>query len=745
MGVIAKAALGRGEGYLVHGFENSLAEVAAGELGVVRLDGFGDLSSDGHDGVEGGHGFLEDHGDVAAAVTAHSGFGEGEQGLAVEGDGAGDAHVGGDAGGEEAEDGEGGGGFSGARFADQAEGLAGVDLEGDGVDGALGAEGDGQIDNFEQRGGGHLVAILAWMGVVMACGGLSCAEQRLNCQTRLEDRARREIGMMTRKTMAVFAGMVLAGAGAVAQTHKVAKPETVVRAVGVYEWTGDIAKPTASRLIPVTLFIDGQLQDAGVYLARPVPLALLSGNFYELQQAGVAKGGLELAYAKHLQLTETATGATAYDDGWFGYGSYKAPAAAKKAPALRPSTTLSEVKSSKDSKDDGRPHFSNRSGGDQSGNGDGGSAAKDDSSTSADADRPTMKRRSGGSSGSDSGGSSGTSGSGTTGVDAGATPADDPDRPHLSKKTGTDSSPSTPAPDPGSGQSGDGSATGSSAGSGSAPTTAEGGSADDPDRPTLKRRSPEEIKKDRKKEDSASVSGVGSLNDDPNRPIIRRGKPTSAMNEDDLPKLMGLPADLQQMAAVSDAVNRPEHEFARPWADDAERSAILTKMEVIARAKLAEYGVAAASTAAPAPAAAPKPATTAAARRAAAAKKKAAAAAPVVPLQDEELKGYTLSYGGAATYVYTAHTAGGGAALDYVTVVAQADALGELKPAITSVTDATHLDRTPRMRLVDAVDAEASNRASLLFELRGQKSRQFALYSVIGARADQRFLSGTTQ
>jgi hypothetical protein len=62
-----------------------------------------------------------------------------------------------------------------------------------------------------------------------------------------------------------------------------------------------------------------------------------------------------------------------------------------------------------------------------------------------------------------------------------------------------------------------------------------------------------------------------------------------------------------------------------------------------------------------------------------------------------------------------------------------------------SVTDAAHLDRTPRMRLVDAVDAEASNRASLLFELRAQNSRQFALYRVIGARADQTFLTGTTE
>jgi hypothetical protein len=72
-----------------------------------------------------------------------------------------------------------------------------------------------------------------------------------------------------------------------AQTHKVAQPQNVVRAVGVYEWTGDMAKPTASRLIPVSLFIDGKLEDAGVYLARPVPFALLTGNVYELQKAAL--------------------------------------------------------------------------------------------------------------------------------------------------------------------------------------------------------------------------------------------------------------------------------------------------------------------------------------------------------------------------------------------------------------------------------------------------------------------------
>ena len=556
----------------------------------------------------------------------------------------------------------------------------------------------------------------------------------------------------------------LAGAHAGAQTHKVAKPEAVVRAVGVYEWTGDLAKPTGSRLVPVTVFIDGQLQDAGVYLARPVPFALQSGNLYELQEAGTPKGTLELSYAKHLQAVETATGASLFDDGWFGYGSYKAPAAPRKSPALRASTQLSEVKRSgaKDAQDDGKPHFSNRRGAADSSS-DKDSAAKDSggktsdkagtdssapvgSATPADADRPTMRRRSGSSSDSDSSGSS--SGKSSTASSAGtdtSTPADDPDRPHLSKRK--DDSADVPGdpvgsvPGNSSGQSG-----GSSSGSTSAPTTAQGGSKDDPDRPTLKRRTADDIKKDRKREDSASVSAVGSLNDDPDRPTIHRGKPASAMTEEDLPKLSGVPVNLKQMVAVSDAANRPPHEFARPWEDDAERKAILSKMQVLARAKLAAYGVTAAKDAAAVPALAPKaPATPAARRAAALAAKKKAAAPAEIPLQDEELKGYTLSYGGLPTYVYSAHTAGTGATLDYVTVVAQADALGELKEAMDNVTDAAHLDRTPRMRLVDAVDVEASNRASLLFELRGQRERQFGLYSVIGARADQKFLSGTTQ
>ena len=59
--------------------------------------------------------------------------------------------------------------------------------------------------------------------------------------------------------------------------------------------------------------------------------------------------------------------------------------------------------------------------------------------------------------------------------------------------------------------------------------------------------------------------------------------------------------------------------------------------------------------------------------------------------------------------------------------------------ALGAVTDSQHLDRSPRLHLVDAVDPDASHRASLLFELRGGASRQFALYRLTSAKAENTF------
>ena len=555
----------------------------------------------------------------------------------------------------------------------------------------------------------------------------------------------------------VFGTATVIASVAAAQTHKVAKPEQVVRAVGVYEWTGDFAKPTASRLIPVSLFIEGKLEDAGVYTARPIPFALLPGNLYILQAAGVDKGTLDLAYAKHLQAIE-ATGDLAYDDGWFGYGNVKPLAAPKNTThALKSSKTLPVIATS--SNDPNRPHLVSKDAGEAKSSSDGQSKSSTSTTaqptttssttgtSNADPDRPPMKRRDN----SDSTTSSSTTSTPET-TTTSSTPVDDPDRPTMKRR---DSSGTTTSSDSST-------TTTSSTQSGSAPddtdrptmkrrssdtsgdststTASNPAPADDPDRPTLKRHSAEDAKRvGASANDTGSVSGIGtSLNDDPNRPNLHRGKPTSAMTEADLPKLTGLPPNLHQMVAVSDAVNRDPHPFTLDWDDEAQHKAIIEKMQGMARAQLANYGPNPATTA---PAAAKKVPTTPARTHHAAAQ----TPSPQQPLLDEELKAYTLSYGGAATYVYWAHTDGTGVALRYVTIVAQADGLGDIKPVIQSVTDAAHLDRTPKMQFVDAVDADGSNRASLLFELRSQNVRQFALYRVIAAHPEQIFLTGTTQ
>lgn len=483
------------------------------------------------------------------------------------------------------------------------------------------------------------------------------------------------MGLMKNPWLGVVLSSLFVTSSAWGQMHKVAKPQEVVRAVGVYEWTGDMAKPTASRLIPVSLAINGSLQDAGEYLARPVPFALETGNVYELEKAGISDGEIDLEFARKIQTADGDGG------GWFGYGKFKAVAAAKKGPVLRASKTLPVVVSSGG---DSRPHFGKAGGTAASAGGtkdadtkDAGTAAKPDAGTTSadDADRPTMKRR---------------------------------------KPDAESTTPSTASAN-------------------------ENNPEDDPDRPTLKRRSPEEAKKAKVEAETTGTGAVESLNNDPDRPNLHYGRPAGALTETELPKLVGMPVNLHQMVAVSDAVDRDPHNFARPWESAAERAAVLQKMETMAQAALAAYGTHAPVAAAPV--ATSQKTVHGRVRHKAAAETPQPAAA----LLDEQLNGYTLSYGGAPTYVFSAHTAGTGAALRYVLLVAQADDLGELKRALQSVTDEAHLDRTPQMKFVDVVDADASNRASLLFELRAQSSRQFVLYRVIAAEAQLIFAGGSIQ
>jgi hypothetical protein len=287
-----------------------------------------------------------------------------------------------------------------------------------------------------------------------------------------------------------------------------------------------------------------------------------------------------------------------------------------------------------------------------------------------------------GSGSQDSSTSSGSNSSSSTTQTSSNPPAGDPDRPTLRKRSdSSDSTPSTPS---------------ASSGNSPAPETAIGGA--DPDRPRM-------------------AHGQQSMTDDYQAT-----------------QLTGVPSGLEQMIAVSDASDREVHPFVYLWNDPADATNMQTQMEIAASSAIA----------ASQPPVKPTPkahtATTPAQRR------KAAAAPPSPPklvFTNERFKAYELTYSGGATLVFSGETLDHAGKVKYVTLIAQPDFNGVPKVLFKSVTDDDHLDQTPKMRLVDAVDAKADNRGDLVFELRSSRDREFVIYRVSGGQAQQVFTTGS--
>jgi hypothetical protein len=187
---------------------------------------------------------------------------------------------------------------------------------------------------------------------------------------------------------------------------------------------------------------------------------------------------------------------------------------------------------------------------------------------------------------------------------------------------------------------------------------------------------------------------------------------------------MGMPPEMQQTVAVSDLKSRPSHPWNFAWANPEDEAKMKSALEEIARDAL---GL--------------KPSPPPLAPKRATARKIARPAPPAEPppLLDEQFRVFELAYGSGATLLLTARTDGQPNQQKFVTLIAQPDLYGNVSVLLKSVTDGAHLDDTPRMRLIDAVDALADNRGELLFELRGQTQRQFALYRVLRGRAEQLF------
>ena len=516
--------------------------------------------------------------------------------------------------------------------------------------------------------------------------------------------------------------------GSAAATEK-----KTLRATAVYEYTGSMTAPNASRLVPVVVWDGERYQPGGLYLAQPEPLAVAPGTQYVLEQSGVPAGLFNLSSAGQL------------NGAWVGLGRYAPNAPVPPVHKLSPSKTPPKLV-----------------GGSGRGNADTDSAVSDSKGPvlhrKADSDAGT---------GSTTTGSSSSDGptlhrrdSDTTDT---ASPAPDPDRPTLHRKdtdsstetssTGTQSSSTTPDPDRPTlhRQNSDSTA--------SAGTTA----APDPDRPTLHRHA-----------DTAAAGGTTAP--DPDRPHLRYGNtadndarvqptelkdfaspglsPKGAAGGDPSPA-GSPPVAIAQTVAVSDTRIDEPHPFRYAWPSpaaekDAEAALHAMALRALATAAQASFGPAARAAAkenaalAQAAIAAEQsaPAGTSAGKTPSTGTrgKRPPAAAPMAdPLAEEQFSAFELSYGSGATYVYSAHTLTPGAGRRYVTIVAQPDFYGKAHLVFSQTTRGDQLTQTPALHLVDAVDADGDHRAELLFELENGAvptgTRQFALYSVAAGQA----------
>jgi hypothetical protein len=407
-----------------------------------------------------------------------------------------------------------------------------------------------------------------------------------------------------------------------------------VRSIAVLEWTGDMGKPSASRIIPISVFDGEQYQPGGLYLAKPEPLALQPGTEYVLQDAGIARGLFDINTAQDV------------DGYWFGYGSWKPMAPPPKKTKPKQGKNMPQVVTDAGSD---RPHFKGR---DSSGN----STSTDSSTTSSNAP------------------SSGNSSAG------------DPDRPTLRRRS--DSPASAPAA-----------------------STTEAGAPETP------------------------LGGA-----DPDRPRMAHGQQTP--KDDFQPaQLTGVPSSLQQMIAVSDAGEGEAHPLVYLWSDPGDADKMKEQMEIAAANAIAATAPPVKTTAKTATRTTTRaPAATTAAQR----RKAAAAPPPPKPVfTNEHFKAYELTFSGGATLVFTGETTDHAGKVKYVTVIAQPDFNGVPKVLFKSVTDDDHLDVTPKMRLVDAVDARANNRGDLVFELRTHRDREFVIYRISGGLAEQVFTTGS--
>lgn len=450
-----------------------------------------------------------------------------------------------------------------------------------------------------------------------------------------------------------------------AQKKKNAGP----RAVGVLQMTAN----GKASLVPIAILIDGKFWDASAYKADPIPMALEPETVYEAERAGNSIGLFTVGSALHRN--NAAVGDLAP---WIGTGAWHPNGSEPETRSAKAEAVPVGIDTS-----EGPPRLTRDP------------AAKDKPPDSAAGKIPE----------------SGSAPTSSPSKPAGQS-SDEP--PRLSKPG---SSPPTSSPS----DSNPPAQGGAKPSSDKAGETKAGEAKNQPNVP-------------------ASDSGAS----DSNRPRLRRGKPAEPVADEDVPgyskagtksgaaDLSKTPiakqGDVQLIPAISDAGGPEIHSFVFQWLKGEEDDR-RKQMTDFAKAQLRAY-VAARAKADIAPIA-PKGATRPT-------RVKAAVKEPI--LENVRMVAYDVWRSNQPVMILsadghmppptpgTAHSEVESELQYSVVVVAFPDIYNNLHKLYVGITDKFHLDVTPRLELIDALDADGDSRGELLFRETSDQGTGWVIY-----------------
>jgi hypothetical protein len=464
-----------------------------------------------------------------------------------------------------------------------------------------------------------------------------------------------------------------------------------------------------ASLVPIAILVNGKFWDAGAYKAAPVPMALESGTVYEAEKTGSSLGLFTVATALHANAVNAPMP-------WLGTGTWKPLGSEPEKIPLRAEKAPVGLDTS-----DGPPRLT-----------------KNTTANSAPAAAPPANAGPASTPSSSSSAPSSSAPSASSGDGPPRLSRPDSSQVPASTSSATPNPNSTPSQGDAKGQTGSGA-------SGSNQTSTSQGGSSTPEASTKPESKTDSSKQadSSKPSDHSSTSASDSGADSANRPRLRRGKPAESFADEDVPgysklspalsnntkatgeKTAGAKAakaapveQVQLIPAISDSGGPNPHSYGFEWlkGEEGERKEQLITM---AKEQVNAYLTARAK-------ATVTPKTAAQTTRRAPAKK------PEPVLSNVQMTAYDLWSSNQPIVVFSAQAqmppqTGWVASpegqspptapdMQYsVVIVAYPDTYNNFHKLYVGVTDRFHLDLTPRLELIDAVDADGDGRGELLF------------------------------